>query len=64
MKAWLLIVMFNSAAEDKSVVFKTEKECEISKSVIQTVIGHHNDIKSIECLSGIMEGNKFYSEVK
>jgi len=64
MKVWLLIVMFNSAAEDKVAVFKTEKECEISKSVTQTVIGHHNDLKSIECVGGTMEGDKFFSEVK
>jgi hypothetical protein len=64
MKVWLLIVMFNSATEDKVAVFKTEKECEISKSVTQTVIGHHNDLKSIECVSGTLKGDEFVSDGK
>ena len=56
MKAWLLVVLFNSVDDAKVAVFKTQKECEISKGVTASVIGKHPDIKSIECIQGSLKG--------
>ena len=58
MNAWLLIVMFNTVDDAKVAVFKTQKECEISKGVTVSVIGKHPDVKSIECIQGSLKGDK------
>ena len=58
MKAWLLVVLFTSTEDAKIAVFKTEKECEIQKGVTVSVIGKHPDVKSIECVEGIIVRNK------
>ena len=58
MNAWLLVVLFTTTDDAKVAVFKTQKECEISKGVTQSVIGKHPDVKSIECIQGNLKGDK------
>ena len=60
MKAWLLVVLFNSVDDAKVAVFKTQKECEISKAVTVSVIGKHPNVREIECVQGniVGEGNE------
>jgi len=57
MKAWLLVVLFNSVDDAKVAVYKTEKECEIQKGVAVAVIGKHPEVKSIECIQGELKEN-------
>lgn len=56
MNAWLLVVLFTTTDDAKVAVFKTQKECEISKGVTASVIGKHPDVKSIECIEGLIKG--------
>ena len=56
MNAWLLVVLFTTTEDAKVAVFKTQKECEISKGVTASVIGKHPDVKSIECIQGSLKG--------
>ena len=58
MKAWFLIVLFTTTDDAKVAVYKTKKECEISKGVTRSVIGKHPDVKSIECIRGELKGKK------
>jgi hypothetical protein len=57
MTGWLLIVLFTTTDDAKVAVFKTQKECEISKGVTVSVIGKHPDVKSIECVQGTLKGS-------
>ena len=58
MKAWFLIVLFTTTDDAKVAVYKTKKDCEVSKGVTMSVIGKHPDVKSITCEEGYMEKNK------
>ena len=58
MNARLLVVLFKTTEDAKVAVFKTQKECEISKGVTVSVIGKHPDVKSIECIQGSLKGDK------
>ena len=58
MNAWLLVVLFTTTDDAKVAVFKTEKDCEITKAVTVSVIGKHPDVKSIECIQGEVKGEK------
>lgn len=60
MTAWLLVVLFNTTDDAKIAVFKTQKECEITKGVTVSVIGKHPDVKSIECLEGQVGEDKSF----
>jgi hypothetical protein len=58
MTAWLLIVLFTTTDDAKVAVFKTQKDCEVSKAVTVSVIGKHPDVKSIECIQGMIKGDQ------
>ena len=58
MSAWLLVVLFTTTEDAKVAVFKTQKECEITKAVTISVIGKHPDVKEIECVQGELKDEK------
>ena len=56
MNTWLLIVLFTHTDQAKVAVYKTQKECEISKAVTVSVIGKHPNVREIECVQGNIVG--------
>lgn len=58
MKAWLLIVMFNTVDDAKVAVFKTKSDCEMYKAVTEQTFKNKPEVKSIECVQGNLKGDK------
>ena len=56
MNAWLLVVLFTYTDQAKVAVYKTQKECEISKAVTASVIGKYPEVREIECVQGNIVG--------
>lgn len=62
MNTWLLVVLFTYTDQAKVAVFKTQKDCEISKAVTISVIGKYPEVKEIECVQGELKGEEYESK--
>lgn len=59
MKAWLLVVIFNSVGDDaKLSVFNSEKDCEVQRKITETALGKSREIKAVECIKGELKEDK------